>query len=110
MGSDQTLTGQYCVLPGVILTIEPSVTVSPEYHNNDIDKVGARVLLPADDINFDTPKVSDEINLEEHLIILLYLLLRKQQEIGVVFHAGEAINNIEKGGKGEVEGLPDAIP
>ena len=30
---DQTLTGQYYVLPGVTLTIEPGVTVSFEYHN-----------------------------------------------------------------------------
>lgn len=109
---DQTLTGQYYVLPGVILTIEPGVTVSFEYHNNDIDKVGAIITLPADDINFDTPKVSGKLIAEgtsNNPIVFTSARETKQPgDWGGIVLAGEAINNIE-GGKGEVEGLPDAI-
>lgn len=109
---DQTLTGQYYVLPGVILTIEPGVTVSFEYHNNDIDKVGAIITLPADDINFDTPKVSGKLVTEgtpNNPIVFTSARETKQPgDWGGIVLAGEAINNIE-GGKGEVEGLPDAI-
>jgi hypothetical protein len=109
---DQTLTGQYYVLPGVILTIEPGVTVSFEYHNNDIDKVGAIITLPADDINFDTPKVSGKLVAEgtpNNPIVFTSARETKQPgDWGGIVLAGEAINNIE-GGKGEVEGLPDTI-
>lgn len=109
---DQTLTGQYYVLPGVILTIEPGVTVSFEYHNNDIDKVGAIITLPADDINFDTPKVSGKLIAEgtpNNPIVFTSARETKQPgDWGGIVLAGEAVNNIE-GGKGEVEGLPDAI-
>ena len=109
---DQTLTGQYYVLPGVTLTIEPGVTISFEYHNNTIDKVGAIITLPADDINFDTPKVSGKLVAEgtpNNPIVFTSARKTKQPgDWGGIVLAGSAINNIE-GGKGEVEGLPDAI-
>ncbi len=109
---DQNLTGQYYVLPGVTLTIEPGVTVSFEYHNNDIDKVGAIITLPADDINFDIPKVSGKLVAEgtaTNPIVFTSARQTKQPgDWGGIVLAGSAVNNIE-GGKGEVEGLPDAI-
>jgi len=59
--TDQELTGQYYVLPGVTLTIDAGVEVSFTYHNNDVDKVGAIITLPADAENFDTPKSSGRL-------------------------------------------------
>ncbi len=110
--TDQTLTGQYYVLPGVTLTIEAGVTVSFEYHNNDIDKVGALITLPADDTNFDSPRSSGRLVAEgsaNNPIVFTSARADKQPgDWGGIVLAGEGVNNIE-GGKGEVEGLPDAI-
>lgn len=110
--TDQTLTGQYYVLPGVTLTIEAGVTVSFTYHNNDIDRVGALVTLPADYTNFDTPRASgrlEAVGTASNPIVFTSARADKQPgDWGGIVLAGEGINNIE-GGKGEVEGLPDAI-
>ncbi len=110
--TDQTLSGQYYVLPGVTLTIEPGVTVSFEYHNNDIDAVGAIITLPADYSNFDTAQPSGRLVAEgtaNNPIVFTSARATKQPgDWGGIVLAGEGINNIE-GGKGEVEGLPDAI-
>ena len=59
--TDQTLTGQYYVLPGVTLTIEAGTTIGFTYHNNNIDDVGSIITLPADANNFDTPRVSGRL-------------------------------------------------
>lgn len=110
--SDQTLTGQYYVLPGVTLTIEAGVTVSFTYHNNNIDDVGAIITLPADSENFDTPRASGRLVAEgtsNNPIVFTSARSSKQPgDWGGIVLAGEGVNNIE-GGKGEVEGLPDAI-
>lgn len=110
--SDMTLTGQYYVLPGVTLTIDPGVTVSFTYHNNDIDNVGAIITLPADDSNFDTPRPSGRLVAQgtaNNPIVFTSARATKQPgDWGGIVMAGEGVNNIE-GGRGEVEGLPDAI-
>ncbi len=110
--SDRTLTGQYYVLPGVTLTIEAGVTVSFTYHNNDIDDVGAIITLPADGTNFDTPRASGKLIAEgtanNPIVFTSARTTRQAGDWGGIVLAGEGINNIE-GGKGEVEGLPDAI-
>ncbi len=110
--TDQVLTGQYYVLPGVTLTIEPGVTVSFEYHNNDIDAVGAIITLPADDTNFDSARPSGRLVADgtaNNPIVFTSARATKQPgDWGGIVLAGEGVNNIE-GGKGEVEGLPDAI-
>lgn len=110
--TDQTLTGQYYVLPGVTLTIEAGVTVSFTYHNNNIDDVGAIITLPADAENFDTPRASGRLVAEgtaNNPIVFTSARSSKQPgDWGGIVLAGEGVNNIE-GGKGEVEGLPDAI-
>ncbi|WP_018126866.1 hypothetical protein [Balneola vulgaris] len=110
--ADMTLTGQYYVLPGVTLTIEPGVTVSFTYHNNNIDDVGAIITLPADESNFETPRASGRLVAEgtaSNPIVFTSARAEKQPgDWGGIVLAGEGINNIE-GGRGEVEGLPDAI-
>ncbi|MEO9886710.1 MAG: hypothetical protein ABJR05_04715 [Balneola sp.] len=110
--TDQELTGQYYVLPGVTLTISAGIEVSFTYHNNDIDKVGAIITLPADRSNFDTPQPSGRLVAEgtaNNPIVFTSARADKQPgDWGGIVLAGEGINNIE-GGKGEVEGLPDAI-
>ncbi len=109
---DQTLTGQYYVLPGVTLIIEAGVTVGFTYHNNNIDDVGAIITLPADPENFDTPRASGRLVAEgtaNNPIVFTSARSTKQPgDWGGIVLAGEGVNNIE-GGKGEVEGLPDAI-
>lgn len=110
--TDQTLLGQYYVLPGVTLTIEPGVTVSFEYHNNDIDDVGAIITLPADVSNFDSARPSGRLVAEgtanNPIVFTSARAIKRSGDWGGIVLAGEGINNIE-GGKGEVEGLPDAI-
>ncbi|MEP1152008.1 MAG: hypothetical protein ABJH08_09815 [Balneola sp.] len=110
--TDQTLTGQYYVLPGVTLTITPGTEVSFTYHNNDIDAVGAIITLPADGSNFDTPRASGRLVAEgtanEPIVFTSARANKLPGDWGGIVLAGEGINNIE-GGKGEVEGLPDAI-
>lgn len=110
--TDQTLTGQYYILPGVTLTIEAGVTVGFTYHNNNIDDVGALISLPADAENFDTPRASAQLVAEgtaANPIVFTSARSSKQAgDWGGIVLAGEGVNNIE-GGKGEVEGLPDAI-
>lgn len=110
--TDQTLTGQYYVLPGVTLTIEAGTTIGFTYHNNNIDDVGSIITLPADVNNFDTPRVSGRLVAEgtaNNPIIFTSARSTKQAgDWGGIVLAGEGVNNIE-GGKGEVEGLPDAI-
>lgn len=110
--TDQTLTGQYYVLPGVTLTIEAGITVGFTYHNNNIDDVGAIITLPGDATNFDTERASGRLVAEgtaANPIVFTSSRDSKQAgDWGGIVLAGEGINNIE-GGKGEVEGLPDAI-
>jgi hypothetical protein len=110
--NDIILSGQYYVLPGVTLTIEPGVTVSFEYHNNDIDKVGALITLPADEVNFADVRPSGRLVAEgtanNPIVFTSARATKRAGDWGGIVLAGEGINNIE-GGKGEVEGLPDAI-
>ncbi len=109
---DLTLTGQYYVLPGVTLTIEPGVTVSFTYHNNNIDDVGAIITLPADAENFEEPRPSGRLIADgtaaEPIVFTSARATKQPGDWGGIVLAGEGVNNIE-GGKGEVEGLPDAI-
>ncbi len=109
---DQTLTGQYYILPGVTLTIDAGVTVSFTYHNNDIDDVGALITLPADAENFDTPRPSARLVAEgtanNPIVFTSARESKRPGDWGGIVLAGEGVNNIE-GGRGEVEGLPDAI-
>lgn len=110
--TDQELTGQYYVLPGVTLTIDAGIEVSFTYHNNDIDKVGAIITLPADVENFETPQPSGRLVAEGTANNPIVFTSARDNKLpgdwGGIVLAGEGINNIE-GGKGEVEGLPDAI-
>lgn len=56
------LKGQYYVLPGVTLTITPGTSVRWEYHNNNIEDVGALITLPADNVSFeDGPRPSGKL-------------------------------------------------
>lgn len=109
---DQTLTGQYYVLPGVTLKIDAGVNIEFTYHNNNIDDVGAIITLPADKENFDTPMPSGRLMAEgtaNNPIVFTSARSTKQAgDWGGIVLAGEGINNIN-GGKGEIEGLPDAI-
>ena len=110
--TDQLLTGQYYVLPGVTLTITAGTEISFTYHNNDIDAVGAIITLPADAVNYDTPQPSGRLVAEgtanNPIVFTSGRATKEPGDWGGIVLAGEAVNNIA-GGRGEVEGLPDAI-
>lgn len=110
--TDLELTGQYYVLPGVTLTIEAGVEVSFTFHNGNIENVGAIITLPADGENFETPQPSGRLVAEgtanNPIVFTSARATKLPGDWGGIVLAGEGINNID-GGRGEVEGLPDAI-
>lgn len=110
---DLRLKGQYYVMPGVSLTILKGSTVSWEYHNNNINDVGALITLPADRTTFeDGPRPSGRLiangTADEPIIFTSSRSNKFAGDWGGIILAGEAPNNIE-GGEGRVEGLPQII-
>ena len=108
--SDTTIAGPHYVLPGVTLTVEPGVTVSFEYHNDNADEVGTIITLPADDENFSEDRSSGRLVAEgTETDPIVFTSTRKQvASWGGIILAGEASNNIP-GGRGEIEGLSSAV-
>ncbi len=108
--NDTTLTGPHYVLPGVTLTVEPGVTVSFEYHNDNADDVGTIITLPADDENFSEDRPSGRLVAEGNADNpIVFTSARKEvASWGGIILAGEASNNIP-GGRGEIEGLSSAV-
>lgn len=108
-----TLKGQYYVLPGATLTIEPGTTVEWEYHNQNTVDVGALIALPADPKSFDDgPRASGRIvanGTAENPIVFTSARGQKQAgDWGGIILAGDAPIGA-KGGSGKIEGLPQVI-
>jgi hypothetical protein len=108
--NDTTLTGPHYVLPGVTLMVEPGVTVSFEYHNDDADDVGTIITLPADDENFTEDRPSGRLVAEGNADNPIVFTSERKEVAswGGIILAGEASNNIP-GGRGEIEGLSSAV-
>lgn len=110
--NDTTLSGPRFVMPGVTLTINAGVTVSFEFHDNDVTKVGMIVTLKGDAESFDTPKASAKLIAEGTANSPVVFTSAKTQKApgdwGGIILIGEAYNNIPNG-LGAVEGLPNAV-
>ena len=110
---DLRLKGQYYVMPGVTLTILKGSTVIWEYHNNNIEDVGALITMPADRVSFEGgPRPSGKLiangTADEPIVFTSSRSTKFAGDWGGIILAGEAPNNIE-GGEGRVEGLPQTI-
>lgn len=104
-----TLKGQYYVLPGVTLTIEPGTTVNWEYHNNNVQDVGALITLPANPNDFqDGPRSSGKLNAvgtaDQPIVFTSNRSPKQPGDWGGIVLIGDAPTNVN--GPGEVEGLP----
>jgi len=107
------LKGQHYVMPGVTLTIEEGTSIEFEYHNNNIEDVGALITLPADPFQFEGgPKPSGRIvaagSPDEPIVFTSARSVKKAGDWGGVILAGNAPVKGEQG-SGRVEGLPQTI-
>lgn len=107
------LKGQHYVLPGVTLTIEKGTTVKWEYHNNNIEDVGALITLPADRTLFEGgAKSSGRLiangTAEEPVVFTSSRIQKKPGDWGGIILSGDA-PTYREGGTGKVEGLPQEI-
>lgn len=111
--NDTTIAGPHFVLPGVTLTVEAGVTVSFEYHNGVADNVGTIITLDQDDENFsDGTRPSGRLvadgTADSPIVFTSARENPERNDWGGIIMTGHAPNS-NPGGRGEVEGLDDAI-
>lgn len=107
------LKGQYYVMPGVTLTIQPGTTVKWEYHNDNIEDVGALITLPADRSLFEdgsrpSGKLVAEGTASAPIVFTSARTQKRSGDWGGIILAGDAPVSAD-GGTGRVEGLPQTI-
>ncbi len=110
--NDTTIAGPHYVLPGVTLTVEPGVTVSFEYHNNNSDEVGTIITLDQDDENYSETRPSGRLvadgSADNPIVFTSARDNPQRNDWGGIIMVGHAPNS-NPSGVGEVEGLDDAI-